>query len=560
MDDLHKLKARQDRLRRLQERSHLKSVPNSIEGNRHLTGEVNTDFHAYADVTQELSKRILSFDASATSEEMNTLLDEITKEIDGDPKGHILEPVFLSLIDGTMRAFKIGTKQGITATRLYSECKSFSYDTPSKSSFTLDSYTENITERQNIAEYDATSSYGNGELTRGDSQINMRDGKKMNDAKDGHFDGNSTAQDSYGGEPIYSYKKHAKSEGQSNQSAETDHAVPCNEVCNKLKANKGLTDNDIKEIVNVEENLVVTSRENNRGAKVGKFAKSQPQLEQEIKQGYAEDKNGKRTELTPEQIEVRKNMVNKQNTAQKAMDSETNKKVADNLVNNKNVQKKLSKDAVEAAGHQSIGDAILFIIKPIYFELQDCLIKGIEDGVNASSFKEALTIRVNRIKSFAVSQIGNELKGGVFSFMKSFVSMLLEGIVNCFVGVFKAIARTIKEGIKILMQAIPILRDKNASSAQKGDAILKVAAGSLSIFASIGIEAWLDSLGLVEPWSILISSVLTAVLTALVMHLLDKMDLFGLKKEARLNRIDEILALKVEDTKDEMLQMVTVLA
>ena len=40
----------------------------------------------------------------------------------------LIEPAFLSLIDGSIRAFRLGTKQGLTATRIYNECKSFSYN------------------------------------------------------------------------------------------------------------------------------------------------------------------------------------------------------------------------------------------------------------------------------------------------------------------------------------------------------------------------------------------------------------------------------------------------
>uniref|UniRef100_UPI003D22FC6A hypothetical protein n=1 Tax=Aeromonas rivipollensis TaxID=948519 RepID=UPI003D22FC6A len=193
-------------------------------------------------------------------------------------------------------------------------------------------------------------------------------------------------------------------------------------------------------------------------------------------------------------------------------------------------------------------------------ELKDCFAKGIEEGVNANSFKSALSIRIGRMKAFIMKQAKDQLKDGVFSFFKNFVSMLLEGIVNCFVGIFKSIFRMVKEGFKVLMNIIPILRDKNKSMAEKGDAILKLSAGSLTIFASIGIESWLNSVGIGEPWSIIISSVLTAVLTALVMYLLDKMDLFGLKEEARLNRISEILSLRTEETRDEILTMANNLA
>lgn len=241
-------------------------------------------------------------------------------------------------------------------------------------------------------------------------------------------------------------------------------------------------------------------------------------------------------------------------------EKELKQHVDEKLKGRKEVRSNISNDAYNSAANQSLGDVIIFMIKPLYYELKDCFINGIEEGVNVNSFKSALSIRVNRIKAFVMKKAGDTLKDGLFSFFKNFLSMLLEGIVNCFVGVFKSIFRMIKEGFKVLMQIAPILQDKSKTMAEKGDAILKLAATSLSIFASIGIESWLNSTGIGEPWSIMISSVLTAVLTSLVLYLLDQLDLFGLKKEARLNRIDEILELRAGKTKEEMFSMVRVLS
>ncbi|MNG05510.1 hypothetical protein D3C85_1168270 [compost metagenome] len=133
------------------------------------------------------------------------------------------------------------------------------------------------------------------------------------------------------------------------------------------------------------------------------------------------------------------------------------------------------------------------------------------------------------------------------------IGTLLEGVVNCFVGVFKNVFRMVKEGFHVLMKAFSILQDTDSSMAEKGDAILKLAASSLTIFASIGIESMLNNLGVVEPWSVIISSMLTAVLTALCMYLFDKIDLFGAKREYKLNKIDEILKLKAENAEHDIL-------
>ncbi|ELY1988778.1 hypothetical protein SL034_003838 [Vibrio harveyi] len=597
MNDLHKLKARRAKLRQLEKSSHIRPVPNNVDTNRHLGGDVDQGTLAFADMSQEYSKRIQNADVSVSREEVQALFKSFDDNIDS--LDHILEPVFLSLLDGTMRAFKVGTKQGITATRLYSECKSFSYDNPNVHAPMLDSYTEYLNEKEYIKKHDSRTKYNKGKLVYhdGSKSMNMRDDSKMSKAHQDHFNGGLTATDGYdGNKEIYESSSHAKGIDKYSQRTEIDHAVPCAIICNNLKKNKVLTDSDIKEIINSEENLVATSFENNRGKNIGKSDKTEAHLREEIDKGYIVNKKGNKVrDLTDEELLIRVNMANKMKEVQKEIDSKTNNIVLKNLfstdstikknaeddyvllkssqgkkIKEKNKQKyvekklqerkevrvRIAKDAGGAAANQSLGDIIIFMIKPLYYELKDCLVQGIEKGVNAKSFKSALSIRMSRMKKHILAQAGTSLKDGMFSFIKNFISMLLEGIVNCFVGVFKNIVRMIKEGVKILMQIGPVLMDSNKTMAEKGDALLKLAASSLTIFASIGIETWLNSINIGEPWSIIISSVLTAVLTTLTMYLLDKMDLFGLKKEARLNRIDEILSLKVEESRNEMFTMV----
>ena len=554
MSDLQKLKKRRAKLKKLEERSHIRSVPTMSESNRHLQGKVDVGALTFADMSQEYSEHIRSFDISTSKEEVNALLKVLDDNI--DPLDHILEPVFLSLFDGTMRAFKVGVKQGMTATRLYYECKSFTYDSEIVIPMS-DSFTETLNEQENIDNLAKATVFNSGKLTRDRTTIDVRDVEK---AKDKHFGDSTYADDEYEpGKTIFRTREEAEKHGDVKQSAEGDHAISCAEICNNLAGNKALHPKDIKEIVNTEANLVITSKKNNAGEKVGKFAKSRDELAQEAEQGYV-IVGGEKKKLSEEEIATRKNMAKKMDEAQQEIDSKTNVKVADNLLNNREVQKRMAADASSATGHQSIGDLIMFIIKPLYFELKDCFVKGIEKGVKATSFKQALSIRVTRLKDYVLAKAESMLKSGLLSFFKNFLSMLLEGIVNCFVGIFKSIFRMVKEGFKALMQIVPILRNEKISMAQKGDAILKLMASSLSIFASIGIESWLNSTGIGEPWSIMISSLLTAVLTSLVMYLLDKMDLFALKEEARLNRIDEILALRADNTKDEMFSMVRVLS
>ena len=110
---------------------------------------------------------------------------------------------------------------------------------------------------------------------------------------------------------------------------------------NGIKKNKALTDADIKDIVNIDENLVATSFENNRGSDIGKFDKSRSEIQNEIDKGYVEDAKGKKHPLSEDEIQVRKNMVDKMGKAQAAIDKNSNKKVINNLLDNHTIQKRI---------------------------------------------------------------------------------------------------------------------------------------------------------------------------------------------------------------------------
>jgi len=513
----------------------------------HLSGETDAELVASSNLSKQYSQKfsLENLNSAISNDEVLSRLEFISK---GNALDTVLEPVFMSLIDGTMRACNIGVRQGITPSRLYQECKVFGYGSDPKTDFMLDGYTEQLLERENITAYGKTASYNEGKMTRNGETVNLRNGKKMDKHKEAYFGDSWTGADEYGGDDIYKTKTFAKSKEQNGQAAETDHAISCSEIFEQLKGNKALNPEDIKTIANIDENYAVTSRTNNRGKTVGKFAKKVKEIEQEVKQGYVEDKNGKKTTLTPEQIETRKNQITKMNASQEAVNNKTNETVAKNIKSDRGVQKLLSTDAAKGSAHQSLGDLIMFAIKPLYYELRSCFSEGIEAGVGAKDFSEALKIRMARMKKYVLENAVTLIKDVAVGFIKNFISLLAEGIVNCFVGAFKNIMKLAKEGLRILIQSVSILASKTSSMAEKGDAILKLVAGSLSIFSAIGIETWLSSLGLPGPISILLASVLTAVITSILMLSLDKLDLFGTNKKLKGQRIDELLTKEIAAT------------
>ena len=112
--------------------------------------------------------------------------------------------------------------------------------------------------------------------------------------------------------------------------------------------------------------------------------------------------------------------------------------------------------------------------------------------------------------------------------------------------------KLIKEGIRIFVQAAKILWGKNAAKmtpAEKGDAIVKLIGASVASLAGIGVDALLSSIAAPKMLHVPLATMLSGIVAAVFMYLLDKADLFGVKSDKRYARVKEIFEARVADMK-----------
>ena len=238
--------------------------------------------------------------------------------------------------------------------------------------------------------------------------------------------------------------------------------------------------------------------------------------------------------------------------------NDADKKILKNLTgqgtgNTKKIWGKAGKNAAIQSKDYVVGNVILFIIKPLYFEISDIFKNGLKEGVNAETTMQAFRIRFGRVKKYVLENALSFLGDNLWEFVKGFISSLIEGIISLFVGIFKQILKVVKEGIKVFVQAGKVLFGKHASqmtTAQKGDAIIKILGGSVISICGIGIEALLNKIGVTEPWSVILSTMLSGIASTMFMLLLDKIDLFSVKAEKRRMRIEEIFNERINDIKE----------
>lgn len=535
-----------------------------------------------------------------TSQEV---LDEVHEKFDSAEhlEDEVLKPVFMSVIDGLLEATSGGRaarKKGLTASRVVEECTSFSYDDLGDNHTNVNGYTEYKNINHDEIEYQIQLEKWKRDGKKGDQpqyngsvnsnstqeyvRSNLEDSSAMNDYKEKQRHGEKKIKDEYTGKDNLYVSQNNMPDNYNDEThrkqAQPDHIVPLKQLHEQYKHNYALDDSDLKRIANSESNLAITSAEIN-----------QVKRDMTNKQ-YIEwmDEHGK-----PLDEDTKKIMLQKQKEATKAIESDVNKTVAKNLVGKGQVDEKAMKNAVNefkenngqapteeqrnqieqnlikkktneirgtavknAAGQAkdyAVGNLILFIVKPIYYELSDIFKNGLKEGVGADSGSQALGIRFTRVKKYVMTHAKAFFGDSILDFVKGFVSSLIEGIISLFVGMLKQVLKILKEGVKILVGSVQILFGKNAkamSPAQKGDAIIKLIGGSVIAISGVALESLLNKIGIGDPWSVVLSTMLSGIASALFMYILNKADLFSTKAERRYERVKEIFDERIKDVQE----------
>lgn len=535
-----------------------------------------------------------------TSQEV---LDEVHEKFDSAEhlEDEVLKPVFMSVIDGLLEATSGGRaarKKGLTASRVVEECTSFSYDDLEDNHTNVNGYTEYKNINHDEIEYqvqlekwkkdgkNGDRPQYNGSVNSNSTQeyvrSNLEDSSAMNDYKEKQRHGEKKIKDEYTGKDNLYVSQNNMPDNYNDEThrkqAQPDHIVPLKQLHEQYKHNYALDDSDLKRIANSESNLAITSAEINQ---VKRDMTNKQYIEWMDEHGKPLDENTKKI------------MLQKQKEATKSIESDVNKTVAKNLVGKGQVDEKAMKNAVNefkenngqapteeqrnqieqnlikkktneirgtavknAAGQAkdyAVGNLILFIVKPIFYEISDIFKNGLKEGVGADSGSQALGIRFTRVKKYVMTHAKAFFGDSILDFVKGFVSSLIEGIISLFVGMLKQVLKILKEGVKILVGSVQILFGKNAkamSPAQKGDAIIKLIGGSVIAISGVALESLLNKIGIGDPWSVVLSTMLSGIASALFMYILNKADLFSTKAERRYERVKEIFDERIKDVQE----------
>lgn len=486
------------------------------------------------------------------------ILDEIYQEFESgkDKEENVVIPVFTAIVDNFLRKSKAGRElqsKGLSTTRIVDECRSFSYDEENISVLGIQNKNDAAGKQGDAVAKTINEDAG---LNIQDNYINNRkslyEDKKAMDKykKDKYSSNNKTTKDEYDpNKRIYQSKNNVdlrttdSRNGKTTRRAETDHIIPLEKVHSQLKGNCLLTDSDVKSIANMEDNFAITSETINR--KKGKLTNTEF-----IDSGKADEAG---LDDTAKAI-----MKRKEQEAQKAINKEANKKVINNYANNKELRQKVNDElaikAVEGAkagAGLAVGTFIVEVFKPMYYELKDMLLHGIEPPMGVSDKSEALGLRLQRIRIYLSEKWKDIASGGITDILKTALNALISGIINLFFGVVKTFLTYIRDGFTALVSMVRILADSEKSTAQKGDAVLKLVATTVLGMAGSSLANLVPGFNsLPEAVQLVVQGIVIGCGAVLVFRALEALDLFAVKAEMRYARVQEIFDARRQAMED----------
>lgn len=481
----------------------------------------------------QMSKKLIEYelyDQQDSIEVLNMVYEEFERK--DNIIDNLVNPILLSLADGLVKHPKLnGTfrKTNVTPSRLVNEVNAFTYEQHSEKDIDNDVFLTQA-EKSHYGKFQRGNFYDTKKrsVTEKEKGI-IRDETIIYENKNGKIKSKTTATiiDEITGEELDLTRAGAKQKGI--RSADMDHVNPINSIRKKYKNNPYLYRDDLEKIVGLSENETYINTDLNGGTHYGKGDKTWS----EYINNSSKDSEGNIIEdgkimLTPEQ-------------QQKALELEEKATKAQNL--------EASKAMAKNIGLKGLGDIIILVLKPIWFEIKDMFKNGVLHGFQTDDKIEAFLLRLKRVGKFIKNNVLNTLGDALKDVIGNFIPMIISSIANIFIGIFKKIIQIISDGFMAIKEAFKIIMkpSNEISPAQKADAITKIIVSAIVPILTFSFEETLSKIPLIGDVATII---LSGLATTLVVWILDQIDIFSVKDEKRMMRIKEIFELRIEAIKN----------
>lgn len=436
------------------------------------------------------------FDKQSSINVMESIYKEFeTKE---NVINELINPLLLNIADGMVKHPKLGDifkKTNITPTRIVKEVNEFHYELDSEYYVNDNQFMVKAEKEHYLRQKYEIKSRRQTEKEKGIERQN----------------GSGQVEDAVTGKTLE--MREVDASGDLNRHANMDHVTPLKHMQEKYKNNPYLHRSDLAQLAGLPENetYINSTLNKKKGDLTWKeFIKKNPD------------------DLTPEQQEK---VLELESKSEKAIADERNKIMAKNV------------------GLQGLGDAIILLMKPIWFEIKDSVKNGILYGFDTTDKIKAFGLRMKRAYIYIRDNVIPKLGEFIKDVMSNFLSILINSVVDIFKSIFKSLLSIIVNGFLAIKEAFNILLkpDSEMSKAQKADAITKIIATAV---VPILIFSFEQNIGKVPIIGDVLTLILSGIATTMVVWLLNEIDIFSVKSEKRMKRIEEIFSIRIKIIKE----------
>lgn len=349
-----------------------------------------------------------------------------------------------------------------------------------------------------------------------------------------------------------------------NDDTDLDHTISANEIHND--PGRILAGLDGADLACDDSNLNATDRSVNRSKKdksVDEFIKYLEE-NRESRQSRIEELKG-RTKLSQkeekelnklqklEEVDVNR-LKQKDEEARREYNKKINKAYYTSPEFIKNVGKTSAKEGLKMGAQQAIGVMVREFALAVFSEAEEIFAKRHNIKIN-NEFINSLKERFERIAKRVLSKwkdVAAAFGSGVIS---GFFSNIITVIVNTFLTTSKRVVKMIREGFYSLLKALKMLffPPENVSKEEAAHEATKLIASGLIVVGGIALEEMLQealvSVPVIGMFASELSTVIIGIVTglsmALVVYLIDKIDLFKVNANKKMeyisNQLDEMI-------------------
>ncbi|EQK40113.1 hypothetical protein C672_3483 [[Clostridium] bifermentans ATCC 638] len=317
-----------------------------------------------------------------------------------------------------------------------------------------------------------------------------------------------------------------------------DHRVAAKEINEDSKNHLFMDENQRREMAIDNKNLSMTSGALNQ-------SKGKQSMEDFLDNT---DKSGATKGMTKEE----KYGIDREKALEKDREAREHIQKTQNQAKKEKYKKELKstslKQGLKQGSQQAIGVVLNSFVDASFIEIND-LIKSRRNNrkVIDKTFFAELKIRLTNIKNKVLKSFSYVIEKFAIGFISGIVSNLITFIINSFMTTYKNMVRIIREGMMSLIKALKMIvtPSNDVSKAERLHEASKIIASAVVICGGIMIEDSLKKYLGIFPFSDKILDVcmgmITGLLTIFTVYAIDKLDIFKVDRNKKLDLVIEKL-------------------